>query len=198
MLDSIPHSDFWALQEAHLPGRERMAAAQRWGRRKGWAAHFQAAEVSGQHEAANRGGVAIGGPLHISSRVPANFDATIMDDAAFMAPAGAACTGVLAQSHSRQTRPSYAQRRRHACLGLFEPGMKASGLNLWLLEVLAACCLGFEGPWTAMGDWNMELAELAQAGWVDLVGGKVFATATVTCAGGGWIARRLLRSLCRG
>ena len=27
-----------------------------------------------------------------------------------------------------------------------EPGIRASGLNLWLLEVLAAFCLGFDGP----------------------------------------------------
>ena len=50
-----------------------------------------------------------------------------------------------------------------------------SRFNLWLLEALAAFCLGFNGPWIAMGDWNMEPSELAQTGWVSLVGGKVFA-----------------------
>ena len=59
-----------------------------------------------------------------------------------------------------------------------EPGIRASGLNLWLLEALATFCLGFDGPWIAMGDWNMEPSELAQAGWVNLVGGKVVATTT--------------------
>ena len=47
-----------------------------------------------------------------------------------------------------------------------EPGLKASGLVVWLLEALAGCYLGFEGPWIDMGDWNMEPAELAQASWV--------------------------------
>ena len=45
-----------------------------------------------------------------------------------------------------------------------EPGLKASGLHLWLLEALAAFCLGFDGPWIAMGDWNMEPTELARSG----------------------------------
>ena len=65
-----------------------------------------------------------------------------------------------------------------------EPGMRASGLNLWLLEVLAACSLCFDGSWIAMGDWNMEPHELSQAGWLNTVCGKVFATSAVTCAGG--------------
>ena len=37
MLDTIPHSDFWALQETHLTGSEHMAAAQRRARKRGWA-----------------------------------------------------------------------------------------------------------------------------------------------------------------
>ena len=67
MLDTIPHSDFWALQETHLPGSEQMATAQRWSRKRGWAAFL------GEHYAANRGGVAMGGPQHISSSVPTEF-----------------------------------------------------------------------------------------------------------------------------
>ena len=51
MLDTIPHSDFWALQETHLPGSEIMATAQRWSR--GWAAFLQGAEIVGEHYAAN-------------------------------------------------------------------------------------------------------------------------------------------------
>ena len=65
-----------------------------------------------------------------------------------------------------------------------EPGLRASGLNLWLLEVLAACILCFDGPWIAMGDWNMEPKDFAQAGWLDTVNGKVAATSAATCAGG--------------
>ena len=87
MLDTIQHNDFWSLQETHSSGYDRMASARRWARRKGWAAHFQAADKTGHHEAAKRGGVELAGPLHISSEVLANFNAT-MDDASFMAPAG--------------------------------------------------------------------------------------------------------------
>ena len=184
MLDTTPHSDFWALQETHLSGRGRLATAQRWARRKGWATSFQTAEESGQHEAANRGGVALGGPTHISSEVPASFEAT-MDDAAFMAPAGV-------QRPLDYLRSRILARHFNAMLkggvtlvtAYLEPGIKATGLNLWLLEALAPFCLGFDGPWIATGDWNMEPLELARSGWVDLVGGKVVAPDSVTCAGG--------------
>ena len=40
----------------------------------------------------------------------------------------------------------------------------------------ARSLLGFEGPWIAMGDWNMEPAKVT--------GGKVEATTDATCAGG--------------
>ena len=50
MLETIPCSDFWAIQETHLSGRGRLATAQRWERSKGWATFFQEAEESGQHE----------------------------------------------------------------------------------------------------------------------------------------------------
>ena len=43
--------------------------------------------MSGQHAAANRGGVALARPLHVSTEVPASFEATL-GDAAFIAPAG--------------------------------------------------------------------------------------------------------------
>ena len=85
-------------------------------------------------------------------------------------------------------RRSWRQKACNAlwttCVVAFWPGIKASGLNQWLLEALAAFCLALDGPWIVMGDWNMEPAELAQAGWLDVVGGKVFSTTTVTCAGG--------------
>ena len=134
-------------------------------------------------KAANRGGVALAGPLHVSTEVPACFESTL-DDAAFMAPAGV-------QRPLDYLRSRIIARHAHAMLKggvtlvtvYLEPGIRASGLNLWLLEALVAFCLGFDGPWIAMGDWNMEPPELVQAGWVDLVEGKVVAPDTVTCAG---------------
>ena len=36
-----------------------------------------------------------------------------------------------------------------------------------------------------MGDWNTEPHELSQAGWLNTVNGKVFATSVVTCCAGG-------------
>ena len=162
MLETIPRSDFWAIQETHLSGRGRLATAQRWARRKGWATFFQAAEETGLREAASRGGVAMGGPTHISSEVPACFEATL-DDAVFMAPAGV-------------QRPLEYLRSRILARHINAIG----GVTL----VTVYLCLGFDGPWIAMGDWNMEPTELAQAGWVDLLGGKVVAPDTVTCACG--------------
>ena len=124
--------------------------------------------------------MALAGPLHISSDVPAGFLET-MDDAAFMAPAGV--QRPLDYSHSRiSARHVHAMLKEGVTLVTvyLEPGIRAAGPNLWLLEALAAVCLGFDGPWIAMGDWK----KLGRAGWVDLVGGKVVAPNTVTCAGG--------------
>ena len=87
MLDTIPHSDFWALQETNLTGSEHMAAARRWARKRGWAASFQGTEVVGQPHAANRGGVAIAGPQHISSSALPEFE-SMLDEAALLAPEG--------------------------------------------------------------------------------------------------------------
>ena len=184
MLDTIPHSDFWALQETHLPGSEQMATAQRWSRKRGWAAFLQSAEVVGEHYAANRGGVAMGGPQHISSSVPTEFEG-MLGEAALLAPEG--LEHPLQYLRSRiLARHFHAMLKRGVTLVTvyLEPGLRASGLNLWLLEVLAACILCFDGPWIAMGDWNMEPQELAQAGWLDTVNGKVAATSAATCAGG--------------
>ena len=64
-----------------------MAAAQRWSRKRGWAAAFQSAEVVGEHHAANRGGVAIAGPQHISTSVPTEFE-SMLAEAADLAPEG--------------------------------------------------------------------------------------------------------------
>ena len=146
-----------------------MAAVQRWSRNRGWAAAFQSAEVVGEHFAANRGGVAIAGPQHISSSVPTELEA-MLEEAAVLAPEGL--------EHPLQYLQSRILARHiHAMLAIL-------GANLWLLEVLAACILYFDGPWIATGDWNMEPNELSLAGWLDTVNGKVFASSAATCAGG--------------
>ena len=105
---------------------------------------FHAAETTGQHEAANRGGVALAGPTLISSSVPTEFEATL-DDAAFMAPEGV-------KRPVDHLRSRILARHVHAMLlgGVtsvtvyLEPGIRASGLTLWLLETLAAFCMGFD------------------------------------------------------
>ena len=163
-----------------------MAATQRWSRKRGWAAAFQGAEVVGEHYAANRGGVAIAGPQHISSSVPTEFEA-MLGEAADLAPEG--LEHPLPYLRSRiLARHFHAMPKRGATLVTvyLEPGMRASGLNLWLLEVLAACILCFVGPWIAMEDWNMEPKDLAQAGWLETVNGKVAATSAASCCPRRW------------
>ena len=121
-----------------------MVAAQRWASKCGWAARFQAAEV-GQHDAANRGGVAITGPQHTSSSTPSEFE-SMLDEAALLAPEGV-------MQLLQYLRSCILARHTHAMLEggvtlvtlYLEPGMRASGLNLWLLKVLAACILCFDG-----------------------------------------------------
>ena len=150
MLDTIPHSDFWALQETHLPGIEYMEAAQRWVRKRGWAASFQGAEVVGQHNAANRGGVAIAVPQHISTSVPTEFE-SMLEEAAVLA-----LEGVVQplQYLAKRTlaRHTHAMLKGGATLVTvyLEPGMRASWLNLRLSEVLSGCVLCFDGAWIAM------------------------------------------------
>ena len=184
MLDTIPRSDLWALQEIHLPGIEQMAVVQRWARKRGWAAAFQAPRWWSSTKQPTRDGVAIAGPLHISSSVPAEFE-SMLEEAAVLAPGGV-------EQPLHYLRSRILARHTHATLKrgvtfvtvYLEPGMRASGLNLWLLEVLAACILCFDGPWIAMGDWNLEPQEVSQAGWLDTVNGMVFASSAATCAGG--------------
>ena len=106
----------------------------------------QAVEVVGQHCSATRSGVALAGPLHISSSVPTEF-AAMLDDAVFMAPEGV--EQPLNYLRSRiLARHIHAMLKRGVTLVTvhLEPGIRASGLNLWLLEVLAAFCLSFDGP----------------------------------------------------
>ena len=185
MLDTIPHSDFWALlrdiycEEASIWRQRSAALGAQAGLGgllpgcRGWAALLGQPRRSGDR-----------GPQHTSSSAPSEFE-TMLDDAAFMAPEGV-------EQPMNYLRSRILARHIHAMLKggvtlvtvYLEPGTRASGLNLWLLEVLAACCLCFDGPWIAVGDWNMEPHELSQAGWLNTVNGKVFATSSVTCAGG--------------
>ena len=62
-------SVFWALQKKHMAGPHMQARAQRWCQKKEWAAHFQAAPASGQHDAANRCGLRFGRPQHMASSI---------------------------------------------------------------------------------------------------------------------------------
>ena len=105
------------------------------------------------------GGVAIAGPLHISSSVPAEFG-SVLEEAAELAPEGV-------EQPLQYLRSRILARHFHAMLkrGVtfvtlhLEPDMRASGLNLWLLEVLAACILCFDGPLIAMGSgtWSRKI-----------------------------------------
>ena len=161
-----------------------MATAQRWSRKRRWAAAFQGAEVVGEHYAANRGGVAIAGPQHINSSVPTEFEG-MLGEAAVLAPEGLEHPLKYLQSRIL-ARHFHAMLKRGVTLVTvyLEPGLRASGLNLFLLEVLAACILCFDAPGSPWGDWNMEPKDLAQAGWLDTVNGKVAVTSAATCAGG--------------
>ena len=80
-------------------------------------------------------------------------------------------------NHSTTCVGRILARHTHAMLlGVFtfvtenlEPGMRASGPNLWLLEVLAACVLCFDGAWITRGDWNMEPHEHTVKGKIGYV-----------------------------
>ena len=142
------------------------------------------AEVVGEHYAANRGGVAMGGPQHISSSVPTEFEG-MLGEAAVLAPEGLDHPLKYLQSRIL-ARHFHAMLKRGVTLVTvhLEPGLRASALNLWLLEVLAACVLCFDGPWIAMGDWNLEPQDLSKAAGSTRFNGKVFARSAATCAGG--------------
>ena len=126
----------------------------------------------------------VAGPQHISSSVPTEFEG-MLDEAAVLAPEGLEHPLKYLQSRIL-ARHFHAMLKRGVTLVTvhLEPGLRASGLNLWLLEVLAACILCFDGPWIAMADWNVEPNDLAQVGWLDTVNGKVAATSAAACAGG--------------
>ena len=106
MLDTIHPSVFWALQETHLPGSERMATAQRWSRKRGWAAFLQGAEVVGEHYAGQprrRGdGKAAAHQFERADRVRGD----------------ARRSGCSGTPHPGKTLSCYAQARRHSGYGL--------------------------------------------------------------------------------
>ena len=98
----------------------------------------------GQRYAVNRGGVAIAGPLHVSSSVPSEL--AVLAPGSVEQPLHYLRSLILA-------RHTHAMLKRGVALVTvyLEPGMRAAGLNLWLLEVLAACILCFDGPGSRWG-----------------------------------------------
>ena len=131
----------------------------------------------GQHSSANKGGVAPARPLHISSN----------EFAAFMAPEGV-------EQPMNLLRSRILARHMHTMLEggatlvtvYLEPGMRASGLNLRLLEALAVCCSCFDGPWIAMGGRKHGAAR-AVPSWLASTQSTArffFATSRVACGRG--------------
>ena len=55
--------------------------------------------------------------------------------------------------------------------------------NLDLLQMVAAQLCTLKGPWLVGGDWNCAPADLVATGWLELVGGAVFAPSEPTCNG---------------
>ena len=116
-----------------------MAAAQHWSRKRGWAAAFQGAEVVGEHHAANRG--------RCGDRRAAAHQYERADSSR--------CWQRRRSLHQKAwsilcitCEAAFSQDTLTPCSSTvyLEPGMRASGLNLWLLEMLAACILCFNGP----------------------------------------------------
>ena len=56
-----------------------------------------------------------------------------------------------------------------------------SDKNQHLLEQAAVALRIIDGPWVAAGDWNISPQTLASSGWLDMVGGVIFATELPTC-----------------
>ena len=159
MLDRIPHSDFWALQETHLPGSEQMAAAQRWSRKRGWAAFLQGAEVVGKHYAANRGGVAMGRPQHISSSVPSEFEG-MLGEAAVLAPEGLEHPLKYLQSRSSEQpirRVAGGSGQRKLARVLREQHMASPRL-----ASIPAMARG----WPGRSSWSIKWGRGCRSGWI--------------------------------
>ena len=176
MLDTIPHSDFWALQETHLPGIEHMEAAQRWARKRGWAAAFQGAEVVGQHNAANRG-VCRAAAHQFERAEGVRVDAG--RSGCFGARRCGASSALLAQSLSGKTHSRHAQTRRYVCRS--SPRARRASLGAQSVAVGGVGCLH---PVFRRPPGSLEPHDLSQVGWLDTVNSKVFAPSAATCAGG--------------
>ena len=125
-----------------------MAAAQRWAR-KGCAAFFQAAEVVEQHNAANRGRVAIAGPQHISSSAPPEFE-SMLDEVAFLAPGGV----VRTLQHLRRrvlARHTHAMLKRGVTFVRVNLDPQGSTCGCWRCWRPASCAStgrGGTGTWS--------------------------------------------------
>ena len=131
-----------------------MAAAQRWSGKRGWAAAFQRRRGGGPALRGQQGRSGNRWAVQISSSVPPEFE-SMLEESAVLAPGGV--EQPLQHLRSRiLTRHTRAMLKR----GVTLVGMRASGLNLWLLEVLAACILCFDGPWIATGGLELGAARL--------------------------------------
>ena len=122
-----------------------MATAHRWSRKRGWAAAFQGAEVVGEHYAANRGGVTIAGPQHISSSVPIEFEA-MLGSGGFGTRRPGAPFEISAKPYPRKTLSRHAQARRHSGYGL--PRARFASLRAQLVAFGGACGLHTLLRWT--------------------------------------------------
>ena len=56
-----------------------------------------------------------------------------------------------------------------------------SEANQFILEEAKAILLTVIGPWIIAADWNISPEILAESGWLQLVGGVIFATTLPTC-----------------
>ena len=55
-----------------------------------------------------------------------------------------------------------------------DTGIGLKGGNLKKLADLAVLISAINGPWIAMGDWNMTPEDLRQSAWLLLVGGRFY------------------------
>ena len=127
----------------------------------------RAQEVVGEHHTANRGGVwRSQGLQHISTSVPTGVRVDAGRGGGSGTRRRGASFATLAKAASWQD--TLTPRSSEALLWLrftLSQACELRGSTCWLLEVLEACILCFDGTWIAMGDWNMEPKDLAQAGW---------------------------------
>ena len=130
----------------------------------------------GEHYAANRGGVAVAGPQHITSSVPTEFEG-MLGEAAVLAPEG--LEHPLQYLRSRiLARHFHAMLKRGVTLVTvyLEPGLRASGstCGFWrCLRPVSSASMDPGSPW-GTGTWSRRT--WPQVGWLDTVNGKVAQT----------------------